>query len=39
MDNNKGIKPPEEIAWDLFEQTGNPIYYSLYKKLKGIEEK
>ena len=33
--NNK--KNPEQIAWDMFEKTGNPSYYMLYKKLKGID--
>lgn len=32
----KKKKKPEEIAWDMFEKTGNPSYYMLYKKLKGI---
>lgn len=34
--NNKA-KNPEKIAWELFEKTGNPTYYRLYKKLKGID--
>ena len=32
--NDKGNKKsPEQIAWELFEQSGNPSYYMLYKKL------
>ena len=34
MRENKGKKNPEQIAWELFEQTGNPSYYLLYKKLQ-----
>lgn len=33
---NKGKKTPEQIAWSMFEKTGNPAYYMLYKKLKGL---
>lgn len=28
---------PEDVAWKMFEKTGNPAYYSLYKKLKGLD--
>ena len=28
-------KKADEIAWELFEQTGNLTYYMLYKRLKG----
>lgn len=35
---DKTSKTPERIAWDLFEKTGNPSYYMLYKKLKGLQE-
>ena len=24
----------KEIAWEMFEETGNPTYYMLYKQLK-----
>ncbi len=27
-------RPASEIAWELFEKTGNLSYYMLYKKLK-----
>ncbi len=27
------MKTPEKAAWELFEKTGNPCYYMLYKKL------
>ncbi len=27
-------KSAKQIAWDLFEQTGNFSYYMLYKRLK-----
>lgn len=27
-------KPASEIAWDLFEETGNLSYYMLYKRLR-----
>ncbi len=37
MSKKHGEKTPEVIAWELFEKTGNPNYYRLYKKLKGIE--
>lgn len=26
------------MAWELFEKTGNPSYYMLYKKLKGTQD-
>ena len=29
------MKKPEEMAWEMFEKTGKPGYYMLYKKLKG----
>lgn len=28
------MKDPEKAAWELFEKTGYPGYYMLYKKLK-----
>lgn len=28
-------KSAEEVAWQLFERTGNLNYYMLYKRLKG----
>ena len=28
------MKDPEKVAWELFEKTGKPGYYMLYKKLK-----
>ena len=28
-------KGAAEVAWELFEQTGNLSYYMLYKRLKG----
>ena len=31
----KKEKSPLDIAWEMFEKTGNPAYYQLYKKLKG----
>jgi hypothetical protein len=37
MENKKNARKPEEVAWELFEKTGKPCYYSLYKRLKGIE--
>ncbi len=30
----KEEKPAYEIAWELFEKTGNLSYYMLYKRLK-----
>ncbi len=27
-------KSASDYAWELFERTGNPSYYNLYKKLK-----
>ena len=32
---SKKPKKPEDAAWEIFEKTGNPVYYSLYKKLKN----
>ena len=29
------MKKPEDMAWQLFEQTGKTGYYMLYKKLKN----
>ncbi len=29
------MKSPEEKVWELFEKTGKPGYYMLYKKLKN----
>jgi len=28
---------PAEVAWGMFERTGDINYYRLYKKLKGLE--
>lgn len=28
-------KEAQEIAWEMFEKTGNLTYYMLYKRLKG----
>lgn len=27
------FKNPADSAWELFEKTGNPSYYSLYRRL------
>lgn len=35
MGMKKKPSSPEDIAWRIFETTGNPVYYELYKKLKG----
>mgnify|MGYP002522688070 CR=1 FL=1 len=32
----KTYELPEDIAWKMFEKTGNPSYYMLYKKMKGL---
>lgn len=32
------MERPEDKAWKLFEKTGAPGYYMLYKKLKGDRE-
>ena len=32
MDREK--KSAKELAWEMFEQTGNMSYYMLYKRLK-----
>lgn len=37
MDKKDNENIPEKIAWDMFEKTGNPAYYLLYKKLKGLQ--
>ena len=29
------MKKPEDTAWEMFEKTGKPGYYLLYKKLKN----
>ncbi len=29
----KKDKKPQDVAWDMFEKTGNVNYYLLYKKL------
>ena len=34
MREDKNGETASEIAWRLFEQTGNFSYYMLYKKLK-----
>lgn len=34
MREGKDEKSASEIAWRLFEETGNFSYYMLYKKLK-----
>ena len=34
---DEGFRKPrnaKEIAWEMFERTGNPTYYMLYKQLK-----
>lgn len=36
--SDKKKRTPEQIAWELFEKSGNPTYYVLYKKLKGIDD-
>ncbi len=28
-------KKAEDVAWELFEKTGDINYYNLYKRLKG----
>ncbi len=33
-DEEKKPKNAKQLAWDLFEQTGNFSYYMLYKRLK-----
>ena len=33
------MKKPEDSAWELFEKTGKPGYYMLYKKLKKKTDK
>ena len=33
MSNKRDKKTPEQIAWEMFEKSGNPSYYLLYKKL------
>ncbi len=34
MKEEHGGKSARDIAWDLFEKTGNFSYYMLYKRLK-----
>ncbi len=34
MKEEKSNKSAKDIAWDLFEETGNFSYYMLYKRLK-----
>lgn len=34
MKEKKERKAPHEIAWEMFEKTGNISYYLLYNKLK-----
>ena len=34
MNEDEKGKAASEIAWQLFEQTGNFSYYMLYKRLK-----
>lgn len=31
-------KSARDIAWELFEKTGNVSYYMLYKRLDGRED-
>lgn len=33
-DERKQSKTAQQIAWEMFEQTGNVAYYMLYKQLK-----
>lgn len=33
------MKKPEDSAWEMFEKTGKPGYYMLYKKLKAERDK
>ncbi len=33
-EQGKGHKSAKEIAWELFQETGNFSYYMLYKRLK-----
>ena len=33
------MKKPEDKVWELFERTGKPGYYMLYKKLKNKDKK
>ena len=33
------MKRPEDVAWEMFEKTGKPGYYMLYKKLKNKTDK
>jgi len=33
------MKTPEQSAWELFEKTGKPGYYMLYKKLKEKDKR
>lgn len=33
------MRRPEELAWEMFEKTGKPGYYMLYKKLKNKTDK
>ncbi len=30
------MKKPEDVAWQLFEQTGKTGYFMLYKKLSSV---
>lgn len=32
------MKKPEDTAWELFEKTGKPGYYMLYKKLTAKDK-
>ena len=31
-------KKEAEVVWKMFCETGNPAYYSLYKRLQSLEE-
>ena len=33
------MERPEDLAWKLFEKTGKPGYYMLYRKLKYKDKK
>ena len=35
---NIRMKKPEDKVWELFERTGKPGYYMLYKKLKNKDK-
>ncbi len=33
-DEFRKARSAKQIAWEMFEETGNPTYYMLYKQLK-----